>query len=200
MTSETLLEAIGRMDDALVMEAAEPTRRAIPWSKAAGWAAALLLCVGVAALPDLLPMNGTGSAAPESDFILGDMIPDQDTKGDNYEYRSDQESQVWEPSAANKAESTTADGAVGGVMEPTFFTQRGVYFLIGEEFPYKPKLPDTEDLTNLGVLVAAVPGKLVYPSTGTQEYVGCPVWESTDGKTLYIQLKDGGCLFATLYK
>ena len=200
MTSEFLLNAIGQMDDELVIEAAEPTRRAIPWLKVSGWAAAFLLCVGVASLPDLLPMNGAGSAAPESDFFPGSVLLDQDIKGDDYEYRSDQESQVKDSSAANKTESATADGTTAGVMEPKFFTQRGVYFLIGEEFPYKPKLPDTEKLTNLGALVAAVPGEQIYPSTGTQEYVGCPVWESENGKVLYIQLKDGGCLFATLYE
>ena len=55
MTSEFLLEAIGRMDDELVTEAAEPARRSIPWLKVSGWAAALLLCVGVASLPALMP-------------------------------------------------------------------------------------------------------------------------------------------------
>lgn len=200
MTSEFLLDAIGRLDDELVLEAAEPARRPIPWLKVSGWAAALLLCVGVSSLPNLLPMRGAGSAAPESDFILGDVIMDQDGKADGFEYRSEQESQVKEPSAANKAESAIADSTTSGLMEPKFFTQRGVYFLIGDEFPYQPGLPDTEKLTALGVLVAAVPGKQVYPSTGTQEYVGCPVWESENGKVIYIQLNDGGCLFATLYE
>lgn len=201
MTSEFLLDAIGQMDDDLVTEAAEPVRRKIPWLKVSGWAAALLLCVGVASLPDLLPRNASGTAAPESDFFLGDVMLDQDTKGEDYEYRSEQESQVKEPSAANKTESATVtDGSAAGVMEPTFFTQRGVYFLMGEEFPYKPKLPDTETLNKLGVLVAAVPGEQLYPSTGAKEYIDCPVWESEDGKILYIQLKDGGYLFATLYE
>ncbi|MBE6973221.1 MAG: hypothetical protein E7440_04985 [Ruminococcaceae bacterium] len=197
MTSEFLLDAIGQMDDELVTQAAAPTRRAIPWLKVSGLAAAVVLCVGVASLPGLLSMNGAASGmttAPESDFILGDALLD-------YEYRSEQESQV-KDSSTNKSESTVADGSAPtqGVFAPLFFTQRGVYFLIGEEFPYKPKLPDTEVLKGLGVLVASVPGEQVYPSTGTQEYVGCPVWESADGKTLYIQLKDGDCLFATLYE
>jgi len=203
MTSEFLLDAIGQMDDELVTEAAEPTRRAIPWLKVSGWAAALLLCVGVANLPGLLPMNGaaSGTAAPESDFFLGDVMLDQDGKAEDYEYRSDQESQVKEPSAANKTESAsaTADGATAGVMEPKFFTQRGVYLLTGDE-PYKPKMPFLTNVNALGDLVAAVPGEQVYPSTGTQELVGCVVWESVDGQTLYIELPDGGCLVARLYK
>ena len=201
MTSEFLLEAIGQMDDELVVEAAAPTRRSIPWAKVSGWAAALLLCVGVASLPGLMPANKTGSAAPESDFsILGDTMLDQDGK-EIYEYRSEQESQT-KDSAANKAESAVADiiTPTQSVFEPVFFTQRGVYMLMGEQFPYKPKLPDSEPLKELGVLVAATPGKQVYPATRSKDYVGCPVWESEDGKTLYIQLNDGGCLFATLYE
>lgn len=201
MTSEFLLDAIGQMDDDLVTEAAEISPRTIPWLKVSGWAAALLLCVGVASLPNLLPMNSSGTTAPEADWFLGDVMLDQDGKVDDYEYRSEQESQV-KDSSANKSESAVADGATPtqGIFEPLFFTQRGVYMLMGEEFPYKPKLPEAEFLKELGVLAAAVPGKQVYPSTGIQEYVGCPVWESADGTVLYIQLKDGGYLFATLYK
>jgi len=202
MTRESLLDAIGQIEDELIMEAAAPARRSIPWLKVSGWAAALVLCVGVASLPGLMPQYASGTAAPESDFVLGDMMLDQDTKSDGFEYRSEQESQVKEPSAANKTESASAaaDGAAQGLMEPKFFTQRGLYMLMGDEFPYKPKLPDTEHLNKLGALVTAVPGAKVYPSTGTEEYVGCPVWESADGKTLYIELPDGGCLFATLYE
>lgn len=198
MTSEFLLDAIGQMDDDLVTEATAPTRRAIPWLQVSGWAAVLLLCVGVASLPGLLPMNGAGSAAPEADRFLGDVMLDQEFNADGFEYRSEPESQAQTPSASDKTK-TEAASTTQGVFEPLFFTQRGVYMLIGDEFPYEPKLPDTESLNELGVLVAAVPGKQVYPSTGTQEYVGCPVWESENGKVLYIRLKDGGYLFATLY-
>jgi len=202
MTSEFLLDAIGQMDDELVMEAAEPTRRAIPWLKVSGWAAALLLCVGVASLPDLMPQYASGGVQ-ESDSVFENFTADmelQDGTDNKFEYRSEQESQVKEPSAANKTESATADATSQGIMEPQFFTERGVYMLIGDEFPYKPKMPDTEPLKELGVLVAAVPGKQVYPATRSKDYVGCPVWESADGKTLYIKLPDGGCLFATLYE
>lgn len=201
MTRESLLDVIGQMDDDLIVEAAAPARRPIPWLKVSGWAAALALCVGVASLPGLLPMNAGKSAAPEADFVLGDVMLDQDSKSDGFEYRSEQESQVKEPSAANKAESTTADGATPtqGIIEPQFFTERGVYLLTGDE-PYKPKMPFLTNANALGYLVAAVPGEQVYPSTGTQELVGCFVWESVDGKTLYIELPDGGCLVARLYK
>lgn len=198
MTSECLLDAIGQLDDDLILEAAAPTRRVIPWGKVAGWAAAIAVCVGIARLPGLLPLNGAGSAAaPESDRFLGDVMLDLDTTDNDYEYRCEQESQVEEPSAANKVESSTADGAAQGVMEPRFFTQRGVYLLIAP--PAQAKLPDT-NLTELGKLVSAVPGTKAYPATGTQELVGCPVWESEDGEYLYVQLSDGTWLTAKLYQ
>ncbi len=196
MTSEFLLDAIGQMDDELVLEAAVPARRTIPWLKVSGWAAALVLCVGVASLPGLPPMNGAGSgaAAPEADMILGDIA----TGGTgDYKYTSDQESQRQEISV-NKSEAAGADGAAHDFIEPRFFTKRGVYLLTAD--PSKPKLPNEEEARELGVLVAAVPGKQVYPSTGTQSLVGCPVWESVDGKFLYVQLPDGSWLFAQLYE
>ena len=204
MTSEFLLDAIGQMDDELVLEAAAPIRRAVPWRKVAGWAAAIVLCVGITHIPGLLSRNGAGSAAaPESNlspgYVVGDVMLDADAKGDDYEYRTEQELQVQKPSAASKADSTTADGAAQGVMEPKFFTQRGLYLLSGDE-PYKPKMPFLTNANALGALVAAVPGEQVYPSTGTQELVGCFVWESVDGKTLYIELPDGGCLIAKRYQ
>lgn len=207
MTSEFLLNAIGMIDDELVMEAVAPTRRTIPWLRVSSLAAAFLLCVGVASLPCLMPKNSAGTAAaPESDGGLGSALldryhyaADQDAVSNSFEHRSEQESQVQMPSAMDKGNfKTEAAGTTQGFFEPRFLTQRGVYLLMGEEFPHKPKLPDTENLYPLGELVATVPGEQVYPSTGTKEYIGCPVWESEDGRTIYIQLKDGGCLFARL--
>lgn len=202
MTSEFLLEAIGQMDDELVLEAAAPVRRTIPWAKVSGLAAALLLCVGIAHIPGLLPMKGlsAGTAAPEvgGGFpLLNDAVLDQDAE-DTFEYRSEQESQVQAPSAANKSESAAADGTAQGVMEPKFFTQRGVYLLIAP--PSQAKLPDDAKMKELGKLASAVPGTQVYPSTGTEELVGCPVWESEDGEYLYIQLPNGDWLTAKRYQ
>lgn len=201
MTSEFLLDAIGQMDDELVLEAAVPSRRAIPWSKAAGWAAAIAVCVGIAHIPGALPFTdaNSGAAAPESDLLLGDVMLDMDTKGDDYEYRSEQESQVQEPSAANKSESTTADSATQGIFEPKFFTERGVYLLaVSDSGDLKKKVSPPENATFLGELAAAIPGQHRYPSTGTQELVGCPVWESEDGQFLYIQFPNAEWLVAFL--
>lgn len=200
MTSEFLLDAIGQMDDELILDAATPIRHAIPWPKVAGWAAAIVLCVGIARIPGLLPLNGAGTAAPESDWLLGDVMLDMDGKEDDYEYRSEQESQAREPSAtAGSKENTKTEATDGaqGIFEPRFFTERGVYLPIGE--PFLPEMTESH-AKELGVLVASVPGEQVYPSTGTQELVGCPVWESEDGEYLYVQLPDGSWLTARLMK
>lgn len=202
MTSEFLLDAIGQLDDELVLAAATPVRRTIPWAKAVGWAAAIAVCIGIARIPGVLPFSGanSGAAAPESDMILGDVMLDADKKEDDYEYRSEQESQVREPSAtAGSKENTKTEATDGaqGIFEPRFFTERGVYLPIVP--PSQAKLPDT-NVKELGELVVSVPGEQVYPSTGTQELVGCPVWESEGGEYLYIQLPDGLWLTARLVK
>lgn len=199
MTSEFLLEAIGQMDDELVLEVAAPATQVIPWKRVAGWVAAIVLCVGIASLPGVLPMNGAsmGAAAPQEEAAADDVLKDKvalDGAGD-YEYRAEQESQVQEPSAALREESETAGGTAQGVFEPRFFTERGVYL------PVAPleQTPPPEGAKELGKLVAAVPGIQVYPATGTQELVDCPVWESEDGEYLYVQLEDEGWLTAKRY-
>lgn len=202
MTSEYLLDAIGQMDDDLILGAAAPVRRAIPWAKVSGLAAAVLLCVGLAHIPGLLPMKGlsSGTAAPEVGGLLNDAVMDQDAEN-AFEYRSEQESQVQTPSAANKSESVTADGASQGVFEPRFFTERGVYLpIVLDSGSIKQKTSPPESASPLGNLVSAVPGEQAYPSTGTQELVGCPVWESEDRDYLYIQLPDGDWLTAKRYQ
>lgn len=198
MTSEFLLDAIGQMDDELVLEAATPSRRTIPWSKVAGLAAAIAVCVGIARIPGVLPFTGanSGAAAPEAENAMGSLS----NRFDGYEYVADQESVVQEPSAtAGSKENTKAEAADGtqGIFEPRFVTRRGVYLLTAP--PAQPEPPDTT-MNELGVLIADVPGEQIYPSTGTQELVGCPVWESEDGEYLYVQLPDGLWLTARLVK
>ncbi|MBR2935320.1 MAG: hypothetical protein IKB79_07055 [Oscillospiraceae bacterium] len=197
MTSEFLLEAIGQMDDELVLEAAAPIKRHIPWRQGAGWAAAILLCVGIAHISGL-PLNGAsmGAAAPEAENAKGGLLADTADGAGDYEYRADQESQVEEPAEKYKSESMTAGGTAQGVMEPKFFTRRGVYLIVA---PLN-RTPPPEGAKELGKLVAAVPGTQAYPATGTQELVGCPVWESENGLYLYIQWPDGSWLTAKLYE
>lgn len=185
MTSEFLLEAIGHIDDDLVLEAGKtPARHPIPWARIGGLAAAVVLCVGIARIPGLLPLDGAtaGGAMQETDNSAtgaSGVLQDQ--------YRGDQESCTQAPSAAGKDKN--------GLLEPKFFTRRGVYLMTVP--PTVQSLP--EDCTELGALVSAVPGETVYPSTGTEELAGCTVWESSDGSMIYIQLPDGQWLTAALY-
>lgn len=200
MTSEFLLEAIGQMDDELVLEAAAPVKRYFPWKQAAGWAAAIVLCVGIARIPGLLPMNGasTGAAEPQEEAAMEDMLKDKVTLDGaaDYEYRADQKSMAQEPSAANKAESAATGGAMG-IVEPQFFTERGVYLLVT---PPLQQTPLPEGAKELGKLTAFQYDKQVYPAVRAKELVGCPVWESEDGEYLYVQLPDGFWLTARLMK
>lgn len=199
MTSEFLLDAIGQLDDDLVLDAAAPKKRATPWLKAAGLVAALVLCAGIANISGLSPLRGanSGAAAPESDGALMDTTT-SDILAD-YEYRSEQESMTQEPSAPNKSEPQSAVGGTQGVFEPRFFTRRGVYLLtVSDSGDLKKTISPPENAIFLGELVAAVPGQNVYPSTGTQELVGCPVWESPDGQLLYIQFPNEEWLVAIL--
>lgn len=193
MTSEFLLEAIGQLDDELVLEAASlPKRHAVPWSTLAGLAAALVLCAGLINAPHLLYRNASGTAAPETGGLMDQV---QDGAGE-YEYAADQESVMREPSADNKSESQATSGSTAGVMAPVFFTQRGIYMLMAP--PAQAKLPD--NCVSLGELSLSQPDQDIYPSTRTKELVGCPVWESPDGQILYIQLPDGMLLCARLNK
>ena len=185
MTSEFLLEAMGHIDDDLVLEARQtPARRPIPWARIAGLAAAVVLCVGIARMPGFLPLNGasSGGAVQEADDSAtgaSGVLQDQ--------YRGDQETSTEEPSAAGKENNHP--------MEPKFFTQRGVYLMAVP--PTVQSLP--EGCTELGTLVSAGSGEAVYPSTGTEELAGCTVWESADGNMIYIRMTDGRWLSARLY-
>ena len=198
MTGEFLLEAIGRMDDELVLEAAAPVKRYAPWKQMAGLAAAVLLCVGVARLPGL-PLKGAGTAAPESGAAQEEskqhLMMDAVGGAGDYEYRTEQESQTREPSASQKAESAVTDGAMG-IVEPQFFTARGVYLWV--ELSPRTSLP--EGARELGTLAEYRYGERSYPAVRGKELVGCPVWESGDGEYLYVQAADKGWLTARLIK
>ena len=199
MTSEFLLDAIGQMDDELVLEAAAPLKRYIPWKQAAGLAAAVLLCVGIARMP-ASPLNGAGAAAPDNgapqeEQTKHHLMADAADGAWDYEYRSEQESQVQTPSAEHKSESSATGGAMG-IVEPQFFTERGVYLLVAPLH----RTPPPEGAKELGKLTAFRYDEPVYPAVRAKELVGCPVWESEDGEYLYVQMSDEGWLTAKLYK
>ncbi len=200
MTSEFLLEAIGQMDDELVLEATAPVNRHMPWGQVAGWAAAIVLCVGIARMPGM-PWKGAGAAAPENgapqeEQTKHHLMADAADGAWDYEYRSEQESQVQEPSTAHKSESAATGGAMG-IMEPQFFTERGVYLLVT---PPLQQTPLPEGAKELGKLTAFRYDEQVYPAVRAKELVGCPVWESEDGEYLYVRQSDGWWLTAKLYR
>ena len=198
MTSECLLEAIGQLDDELVLEAAAPAKRYIPWKQAAGLAAAVLLCVGIAHMPGS-PLKGADAAAPENgapqEETKHHLMADAAGGTNDYEYRTEQESQVREPSASQKAESAVTDGAMG-IVEPQFFTERGVYLLVA----LRHQTPPPEGARELGTLTEYRYGERSYPAVRGKELVGCPVWESEDGEYLYVQVSDEDWLTARIIK
>lgn len=198
MKSEQLLDAIGKIDDDLILEAEEKTvpRKRPVWQLATAAAAALVVCVGAYLWPAMQP---AGMAAPESQGtdnmgLMNDVadVVDGTVADSEYEYKyfTDQ-STVRAPSTANKEGA----GAAQGVFEPVFRTEQGRYLLVGEQFPIKSKLPD--GVRYLGELAKTEAGEPVYPCVGTEELVGCSVWQSVDGEYLYIQSPAGGWLQAT---
>lgn len=197
MNGEQLLDVLGQLDDDLILEAEEtPVRRKFPlWQAATAAAAAVVICAGAYLLPAMQPAD---VAAPESqrtdskEFmtdVADDVFDVAGGTNDEYKYVTDQ-SAARAPLAGEKESA--------GVFEPVFCTEQGRYVLVGEAFPLKSKLPD--DVRYLGELTLTAPGKQVYPCVGTEELVGCPVWQSADGEYLYIQNPAGGWLQATRQK
>ena len=179
MTSEFLLDAIGQLDDDLVLEAAAPAKRAIPWTRVAGLAAALMLCVGLTRLPGLLPRYSGSTGAGESAPTSYDPL---------YNYTKDEE---------ETAGSAVADSASGNTKQEAapsrFFTAKGLYLLVDDRTQPLPP----EGAVALGRLNFSADGK-TFPATDDGGLVGCPVWESADGAYLYIKLPEGGWITAAL--
>ncbi len=194
MRAEHLLDAMEYIDRELILEAEEaPVRRRLPvWQLASAAVAAVVLCAGLYLLPAMQP---AGMAAPEdeaqnSSLILGDTA--DGTNGD-YEYRTEGVKEA--PSASQKQESAAGE-THGGVVEPQFFTERGVYLFA--EFGLKQKLP--ENVRYLGELSDVTSETQGYPAVRAKELVGQPVWESEDGEYLYVQMPEGGWWTARLCK
>ena len=76
MKQDFLLQAIGQIDDDLIMDAEQGDKRPIPLRRQIGaWAAALLVCVGVGSAFALWSTDsGASSSAPES-AVLAPMAP-----------------------------------------------------------------------------------------------------------------------------
>ena len=202
MKREYLLDAIGLLDDDLIVEADEkPARNKRPvWQMATAAAAALIVCAGLYLVPAMQP---AGTAAPEDNQgVYNEFCADaEDIAGgtqadgallDEYKYKTESE----QPSL--RAPSTAVKDGVGemGIAEPQFFTQRGVYLLTALDF--MQTLP--ENVRYLGELSDVTSEGWGYPAVRSKELVGQSVWESVDGEHLYVQTPQGGWWTATLCK
>lgn len=184
MTAEYLLESIGRIDDALIVEAAAPARRhAAPWLRWGALAAAVALCVGLAALRPTLPRKGAAApAAAESETA-------------NSTARSFSAAAEAVPSAG------TAPAPANDVFRPVFFLNGSSYHIIG----FEDDLPD--GCISLGVLISrAAAMKEGDGGTDTPQVtvndeplVGHAVWQAENGD-LFIALDGGGYARATMSK
>lgn len=203
MTSEHLLRAVGQIDDDLILEARRPVRRTVLLRRLSTAAAAVVLCVGLLSAPALYShMSRSGkSSSPDS-------AEDSDTK----EYQYDVVYMPFADDAANRSESSqhkgslphssvNSDGEVtAGIFEPRFITWRGTYLPLADSFAAADKLSPTlpADAVSLGTLQLHPCDDPSVPTTPTESLVGCPVWESEDGQSLYIQLDNGLWITARL--
>lgn len=183
MTAEFLLEAIGQIDDDLILDAEKSVKRRPPIRQWAGMAAALALCVGLSA-PLFFWRTGSKSNAG------GEAAPSASGPASGF-HPSMEDSALQE--SARPSGTGTADSSKPQASSAKFFTERGAYGLLRCTID---ALPD--GCRALGVLSIAVPGTTPQPSTVDADYEGCPVWESADGSTLYLQLSGGNWLAAGL--
>ena len=173
MTAEYLLRAIGLLDDELIEDALRPAAqrpalltRLRRWSSLAA-CLALLLTAGY--IVTHLGMGGGSSGS--SSAAAGEPSPDT---GDG---------------TANGSSGGTASSPSGGTapaQEPgTIFLENTVYLFTGETLSALPE--DALALAQLSALAPDAPS----PSTDREDYVGCPVFQSADGRQLYVQRDDG---------
>lgn len=186
MTAEFLLDAIGQIDDDLILNAEKPVKLRPPIRQWVGMAAVLTLCVGLS-----VPLfwrtgnksNASGEAAPSASGPAGgfySQITDSTLQGSSA------------PSDA-EADATPPETTKPSADPAEFFTVRGAYGLLR---CIVDALPD--GCRPLGSLSLADTGIPHYPATVDPDYAGCSVWESADGSTLYLQLPSGNWLAAGL--
>lgn len=164
MTSEHLLEAMGLLDDDLILQAERsPARRPVPWQQWLGLCAclALVFLVGRGMVENWSGSSNTSSGASAS-------------------------------TSAGAGESSGDVGSVGASSGSTALPDGSVYILV-ENRSYLstgetvPELPTGAE--ELGVLSAVEDG-VSSPSTNGAEYVGCTLYAGTDG-LLYVQSDQG---------
>lgn len=187
MTSEYLLDAVGRIDDDLVVEAAAVPRRSRgPWLRWGALAAAAALCVGIVGMSGLFRPKGmakeaSAPAAAEAEGTYSAAMAPR--AADN----------ATEDSAASSAQrSGRTAAAIGDVCKPTFLVGGVAYHLVSLP-TFTEELP--EGSVPLGRLELAPRGPAAAekglndedapPFVNEESMVGRDAWLAPDGD-LYI--------------
>lgn len=184
MTSEFLLDAIGQLDDDLILEARRPRRR-LPFRTLGGLAAALILCAGILANAPLPGRSGDSQPpkAAEAQDSDPSLYADQEYVGQDGADRGG-------TPQYSVTSGSIKDSAAAGAFQPRIHTTRGTYLpIVLPSGAVSPTLP--VDAISLGALQPFPGDDASLPSTSDPELVGCPVWESADGERLYVRLPDG---------
>ena len=165
MTAEYLLDAIGRVDDELIVEAAQK-RRTASWMRWVAVAAAAALCVGLWSAHPLLQRKG-GAAPAESESVLAEGAAAPDTASGN--------SALFSAGKDEDKYSVTQD-----VFKPVFVVD-GTRYAITD---FAPTLP--EGCTYLGKLGAPdAPDSPLF--VNDEAMAGRSVWRGADGE-LFVEL------------
>lgn len=168
MNVEFLLQAIGRLDDDLIADALQPCSASpSPLSHLRRWAS-IAACLVLLLTASYVATHLDGSGSASTSASAGDAAPSTGTT-----------------SPPNGAAGGSASSSAASTEEGSIFLDNAVYQLTGETLT---TLPD--DAISLGKLSQLYPDA-PSPSTDLQDYVGLPLFQSADGRQLYVQRDDG---------
>ncbi|RHR10569.1 hypothetical protein DWX58_04025 [Pseudoflavonifractor sp. AF19-9AC] len=163
MTSEHLLEAMGLLDDDLIVQAEQaPARKPVPWQRWLGLCAclALVLLVGRGVVQNWSGINSSNGAGASTSAGGGAPSGDVGSAG-------------------------TSSGSVSLPDGSVYILLDNRSYLSTEETV--PELPDGAE--EVGLLSEAAEGASS-PSTNGTAYVGCALYAGADG-LLYVQSDQG---------
>lgn len=164
MTSEHLLEAMGLLDDDLIVQAERaPARKHVPWQQWLGLCACLAL---VFLMSRGMVQNWSGSSNASSGASASTSAGGGAPSGDVGS------------AGASSGTASLPDGSVYILVE------NRSYLSTGETVPELP-----HGAVELGVLSEAEDGA-PSPCTNTAEYVGCLLYDGGDGQ-LYVRSDQG---------
>lgn len=164
MTSEHLLEAMGLLDDDLIVQAERaPARKHVPWQQWLGTCACLAL---VFLMSRGMVQNWSGSSNASSGASASTSAGGGAPSGDVGS------------AGASSGTASLPDGSVYILVE------NRSYLSTGETVP---ELPD--GAVELGILSQVEEG-VISPSTNGTAYVGCALYAGADG-LLYVQSDQG---------